>query len=96
MVEVECMTSTLLLTCTTQVVVGARAVLANGGIMGSNGLMAVALAAQRHSVPFVVLTGLHKLSPEQVRRLAATKKLRSVWTGVVGTGNWGMSVHCVL
>ena len=49
------------------VVVGARAVLANGGIMGSVGLMAVALAAQRHSVPFVVLTGLHKLSPEQVR-----------------------------
>jgi translation initiation factor 2B subunit (eIF-2B alpha/beta/delta family) len=48
------------------VVVGARAVLANGGIMGSVGLNSVALAAQRHSVPFVVLTGLHKLSPEQV------------------------------
>jgi translation initiation factor eIF-2B subunit beta len=25
----------------------------------------VALAAKKHAVPFVILTGLHKLSPEQ-------------------------------
>mmetsp|Transcript_18186 Transcript_18186/g.25175 ORF Transcript_18186/g.25175 Transcript_18186/m.25175 type:complete len:410 (+) Transcript_18186:194-1423(+) len=47
------------------VVVGARAVLATGGIIGACGLHALALAAQRHAVPFVVLIGLHKLSPEQ-------------------------------
>mmetsp|Transcript_6994 Transcript_6994/g.14118 ORF Transcript_6994/g.14118 Transcript_6994/m.14118 type:complete len:396 (-) Transcript_6994:164-1351(-) len=47
------------------VIVGARAVLANGGVMGLVGLNMVALAAKKHAVPFVVLTGLHKLSPEQ-------------------------------
>mmetsp|Transcript_619 Transcript_619/g.1300 ORF Transcript_619/g.1300 Transcript_619/m.1300 type:complete len:410 (+) Transcript_619:198-1427(+) len=47
------------------VVVGARAVLANGGVVGPLGLHTVALAAARHAVPLVVLTGLHKLSPEQ-------------------------------
>jgi translation initiation factor eIF-2B subunit beta len=77
------------------VVVGAHAVLANGGMLGvvrfalsrfvsqvclfhaslltaalfhpafcaQCGLHLVALAASRHAVPFVVLTGLHKLSP---------------------------------
>ena len=45
------------------VVVGAHAVLANGGMLGMCGAHMVALAASRHAVPFVVLTGLHKLSP---------------------------------
>ena len=44
-------------------VVGARAVLADGGMLGRIGLNMVALAASRHAVPFVVLTGLYKLSP---------------------------------
>lgn len=44
------------------VLVGAHAVLANGGMLGVSGLHGVALAAQRHAVPFVVLTGLHKLA----------------------------------
>ena len=65
------------------VVIGAHAVLANGGMLGVVSAIAalrplrvlmrlpaaqcgshmVALAASRHAVPFVVLTGLHKLSP---------------------------------
>ena len=69
------------------VVIGAHAVLANGGMLGmvratwhvrrmcaacadcaahcaaQCGSHVVALAASRHAVPFVVLTGLHKLSP---------------------------------
>lgn len=42
---------------------GAHAVLANGGVIAPAGIHMVALAAKRHSVPFVVLVGLHKLSP---------------------------------
>lgn len=46
-----------------QVLVGAHALLANGGVIGACGTHMVALAAKRHSIPFVVLVGLHKLSP---------------------------------
>ena len=42
---------------------GAHAVLANGGVICPCGINMVALAARKHSVPFVVLVGLHKLSP---------------------------------
>ncbi|KAL9675725.1 hypothetical protein QQ045_003931 [Rhodiola kirilowii] len=45
------------------VIVGAHAVMANGGIIAPIGLNMVALAAQRHAVPFVVLAGSHKLCP---------------------------------
>ncbi|KAG6543346.1 hypothetical protein Mapa_015260 [Marchantia paleacea] len=45
------------------VIVGAHAVMANGGVLAPVGLHMVALAARRHAVPFVVLTGLHKLCP---------------------------------
>ena len=46
-----------------QVVLGAESLLANGGIMAPSGNCLVALAAQRHAVPYVVLVGLYKLSP---------------------------------
>lgn len=46
-----------------QVLVGAHAVLANGGVIAPAGVHTVALAAKRHQIPFVVLVGLHKLSP---------------------------------
>eukprot|EP00775_Hariotina_reticulata_P007212 gene7212-7426_t len=46
-----------------KVLVGAHAVLANGGVIAPAGVHMVALAAKRHQVPFVVLIGLHKLSP---------------------------------
>ena len=42
---------------------GAHSVLANGGVNAQVGMHLVALAAKRHSIPFVVLVGLHKLSP---------------------------------
>ena len=42
---------------------GAHALLANGGVMAGCGAHLVAAAAKRHAVPFVVLVGLHKLSP---------------------------------
>ena len=47
----------------TQVYVSAHALLANGGVMARVGTHLVALAAKRHEVPFVVLAGLHTLSP---------------------------------
>ncbi|KAK3024995.1 hypothetical protein RJ639_044372 [Escallonia herrerae] len=43
------------------VIVGAHAVMANGGVIAPVGLNMVALAAQRHAVPFVVLAGIHKV-----------------------------------
>lgn len=46
-----------------QVLVGTHVLLANGGIMAPVGTHVVALAARHHRCPFVVLTGLHKLSP---------------------------------
>ncbi|KAK4742776.1 hypothetical protein SAY87_000777 [Trapa incisa] len=45
------------------VIVGAHAVMANGGVIAPVGLNMVALAAKRHAVPFVVLAGSHKLCP---------------------------------
>jgi translation initiation factor eIF-2B subunit beta len=43
------------------VIVGAHAVMANGGVVAPVGLHMVALAARRHAVPFVVLAGVHKV-----------------------------------
>ncbi|KAF2323768.1 hypothetical protein GH714_036869 [Hevea brasiliensis] len=45
------------------VIVGAHAFMANGGVIAPVGLNMVALAAQKHAVPFVVLAGSHKLCP---------------------------------
>ena len=44
-----------------KVIVGAHAVMANGGVIAPVGLNMVALAAKRHAVPFVVLAGIHKV-----------------------------------
>lgn len=44
-----------------KVIVGAHAVMANGGVIAPIGLNMVALAAKRHAVPFVVLAGSHKV-----------------------------------
>src|SRR5690606_8312369 len=38
-------------------------VMANGGLLAPCGVNMVALAARAHSVPFVVVTGLYKLTP---------------------------------
>ncbi|KAI3968152.1 hypothetical protein MKX01_018455 [Papaver californicum] len=45
------------------VIVGAHAIMANGGVIAPVGLNMVALAAERHAVPFVVVAGSHKLCP---------------------------------
>ncbi|ONI26775.1 hypothetical protein PRUPE_1G044800 [Prunus persica] len=45
------------------VVVGVRAVLANGGVIAPVGINMVALAARKHAVPFVVVAGTYKLCP---------------------------------
>ncbi|XP_039124578.1 translation initiation factor eIF-2B subunit beta isoform X1 [Dioscorea cayenensis subsp. rotundata] len=45
------------------VIVGAHAIMANGGVIAPVGLNMVALAARRHAVPFVVVAGSHKLCP---------------------------------
>ncbi|KAK9288650.1 hypothetical protein L1049_017110 [Liquidambar formosana] len=45
------------------VIVGVRAVMANGGVIAPVGLNMVALAARKHAVPFVVVAGTHKLCP---------------------------------
>lgn len=44
-----------------KVIVGAHAVMANGGVIAPVGMNMVALAAQRHAVPFVVVAGSHKV-----------------------------------
>lgn len=46
-----------------KVLISPRAILANGGIVSSVGMHAVALAARHHAAPIVVLGGLYKLSP---------------------------------
>jgi translation initiation factor eIF-2B subunit beta len=42
--------------------VGAHAVMANGGVIAPVGHHMVALAAHRHAVPFVVLAASHKVA----------------------------------
>lgn len=46
-----------------QVVIGASALLANGGLLAPVGAHVVAQAAKAHAVPVVVLVGSHKVSP---------------------------------
>jgi translation initiation factor eIF-2B subunit beta len=46
-----------------KVIVGTHAVMANGGLVAPCGAHMVAVAAKHHSVPFVVCTGMYKLSP---------------------------------
>ena len=46
-----------------KVIVGTNAVLANGGLLASSGVRMLAEAAKHYSVPFVVISGMYKLSP---------------------------------
>lgn len=46
-----------------KVVVGTNAVLANGGLLALSGGRVLAEAAKFYSVPFVVISGMYKLSP---------------------------------
>ena len=44
-----------------KVIVGTHGVMANGGLIAHSGANNIARAAKHHSVPFVVVTALHKL-----------------------------------
>jgi len=46
-----------------KVLIGARAIMANGGVLSESGTNMVATAAKQHSVPLVCVTGLYKLCP---------------------------------
>lgn len=46
-----------------KVIVGTHGVMANGGLVAHTGAGNIAAAAKVHAVPFVVVTGLHKLTP---------------------------------
>jgi len=46
-----------------KVIIGTHAVMANGGLIAHTGGHNICVAAKYHSVPVVVLTGLHKLCP---------------------------------
>lgn len=46
-----------------KVIIGTRAVMANGGLISYNGVYNICLAAQIHSIPIVVVSGSFKLTP---------------------------------
>jgi translation initiation factor eIF-2B subunit beta len=46
-----------------KVIIGVRAVLANGGLLAHSGAYLIAMAAKAHHVPLVVLSGLYKFTP---------------------------------
>lgn len=50
-----------MMTAVNKVIIGTRGVMANGGLIAHTGAHNIAMAAKHHSVPFVVVTGLHKV-----------------------------------
>jgi Initiation factor 2 subunit family len=70
-----------------KVLVGARAVLATGGILAQSGTRLVALAAKHHRVPFVVVTGAGARARTCGANLARFA-MRS-------TSQWHISLLCV-
>lgn len=60
-----------------KVIVGTHAVMANGGLIAPTGTYLLAQAAKYHSVPFVVCTGLYKLSPLYAHDQDTFNELRS-------------------
>lgn len=49
-----------------KVIIGAHAVMADGGLRAVNGTHALALAAKHHSVPLVVCAAMYKLTPQHI------------------------------
>ena len=60
-----------------KVLMGAKAVLANGAILTRSGAHLVALAARHHRVPLVCVTGLYKLSPLYAHDVHSFNDLKS-------------------
>jgi len=52
-------------------------VMGNGGLIAPCGSHVMALAAQHHAIPFVVCTGIHKLSPLYLHDQDTFNDLRS-------------------
>lgn len=50
-----------------KVIIGAKAVMADGGLLGLNGCHSLALAAKCHSVPVIVCSSIFKLTPKYLR-----------------------------
>jgi len=46
-----------------KVIISSHAVLANGGIIAEAGAYLIALAAKEHSIPFIVVSAMYKLTP---------------------------------
>ncbi|KAJ6225389.1 hypothetical protein RDWZM_003934 [Blomia tropicalis] len=49
-----------------KVIIGAHSIMANGGIKAVSGAYTLALAAKHYSVPFIVCTGMFKLTPQNM------------------------------
>lgn len=47
-----------------KVIIGAHTIYADGGLKATNGAHSIALAAKHHAVPFIVCSGLFKLTPK--------------------------------
>eukprot|EP00898_Chlorokybus_atmophyticus_P002746 jgi/Chlat1/3472/Chrsp23S03674 len=62
-IQTTCITDSAVFAMMARVIATTHAVMANGGVIAPVGLHMVALAAKQHAVPFVILAGLHKLSP---------------------------------
>ena len=46
-----------------KVIIGTRAIMANGGLISYNGVYNVCLCAQNYSIPVIVVGGTFKLTP---------------------------------
>ncbi|WFD03981.1 GCD complex subunit gcd7 [Malassezia obtusa] len=64
-----------------KVLLGARCVLANGGILAAGGAKLVAMAAREHATPVVALAGVYRVSPDWT--WVGPEKLRSGNQGAV-------------
>nr|XP_046920354.1 translation initiation factor eIF-2B subunit beta-like [Dermatophagoides farinae] len=49
-----------------KVIIGTHSIMANGGIKSVSGTYTLALAAKQYSVPFIVCTGMFKLTPKHM------------------------------
>ncbi|XP_027203899.2 eukaryotic translation initiation factor 2B subunit beta [Dermatophagoides pteronyssinus] len=49
-----------------KVIIGTHSIMANGGIKAVSGTYTLALAAKQYSVPFIVCTGMFKLTPKHL------------------------------
>eukprot|EP00741_Cyanophora_paradoxa_P020969 tig00021319_g20243.t1 len=78
-----------------KVIVGAHAVMANGGLVLNAGGNVLATAAKHYSVPLVAAVGLYKLSPVYPADQDAFTELRSPAPVLNFASDWSEDVHVV-